>query len=79
MTLRANTALGGRAALRAALARDAPAALLESSDGELSPWAVRHLLLLRTSAASTASTASASSTSTQLLHLLHHIHLHRLL
>ena len=41
MTLRANTALGGRAALRAALARDAPAALLQSSDGELSPWAVR--------------------------------------
>ena len=41
VTLRTNTALGGRAALRAALARDAPTALLESSDGELSPWAVR--------------------------------------
>jgi len=41
VTLRANTALGGRAALRDALARDAPAALRQSSDGELSPWAVR--------------------------------------
>ena len=39
VTLRANAAVGGRAALRAALSRDAPAA--RYTDGPLSPWSLR--------------------------------------